>query len=261
MSARRGAAPGTEALLGPGHPLVEGRTGRGVSVAVVDSGVNPGHPHVKRIAGGIGFSDEAVAVPDVIDALGHGTAVVGAIQEKAPDAEIYVVKVFDRSLSTTVEALVRALEWAVARGVRLVNLSLGTANPESAPLLAAAAREAARAGTLVVSAREHGGRAWYPGSLPGVVGVLLDPGCPRAALRLQGEGREGVRAGAAGEPRPIPGVPPERNLRGVSFAVANATGVLARLLEGRPEVRGVGDLAALLRAPPGAARPAEPPAR
>jgi hypothetical protein len=35
---------------------------------------------------------------------------------------------------------------------------------------------------------------------------------------------------AAGYPRPIPGVPPERNLKGLSFAVANVTGVVARLL-------------------------------
>jgi hypothetical protein len=42
---------------------------------------------------------------------------------------------------------------------------------------------------------------------------------------------------ACAYPRPIPGVPPERNLNGISFAVANATGVLARLLEGEPDVR------------------------
>jgi hypothetical protein len=39
-----------------------------------------------------------------------------------------------------------------------------------------------------------------------------------------------LRLRASGYPRPIPGVPPERNLRGVSFAVANATGVIARFL-------------------------------
>ncbi|MDH3270300.1 MAG: hypothetical protein OEN56_03145, partial [Gemmatimonadota bacterium] len=35
-------------------------------------------------------------------------------------------------------------------------------------------------------------------------------------------------------PRPIPGVPPERNFNGISFAVANASGVVARLLQTRP---------------------------
>lgn len=37
-------------------------------------------------------------------------------------------------------------------------------------------------------------------------------------------------ARASGYPRPIPGVPPERNLKGISFAVANVTGVLARAM-------------------------------
>jgi hypothetical protein len=43
-----------------------------------------------------------------------------------------------------------------------------------------------------------------------------------------------LRLRAAGYPRPIPGVPPERNLKGVSFAVANATGAIARLLGEKP---------------------------
>lgn len=231
--------------IGPDHPLVRGRTGRGISVAVVDSGVNPGHPHVGRIAGGLGFGDDASYRPDLLDRLGHGTAVVAAIQEKAPDCDLYVVKVFDETLSTTVEALARALEWSAERGVRLVNLSLGTANPANAERLTEAVERARRAGTLVVSAREHAGRAWYPGSLPGALGVERDPDCPREALRLSG-GSGGAIARAAEHPRPIPGVPPERNLRGVSFAVANATGVLARLLEDRPEVTRVEDLVRLV---------------
>jgi hypothetical protein len=41
-----------------------------------------------------------------------------------------------------------------------------------------------------------------------------------------------IRARASGLPRPIPGVPPERNLQGTSFAVANTTGMLALALEG-----------------------------
>jgi hypothetical protein len=41
---------------------------------------------------------------------------------------------------------------------------------------------------------------------------------------------------ASGYPRPIPGVPPERNLRGQSFAVANATGILALLIESGPAI-------------------------
>ena len=78
------------------------RTGRGVRVAVIDSGVNATHPHVGEVAGGIAIDEQGVERADYLDRLGHGTAVTAAIREKAPDAELFAVKVFDRSLSTNV---------------------------------------------------------------------------------------------------------------------------------------------------------------
>jgi hypothetical protein len=53
---------------------------------------------------------------------------------------------------------------------------------------------------------------------------------PRDRCRLERLNARGAVFRAAGYPRPIPGVPPERNLKGLSFAVANVTGVVARLL-------------------------------
>ena len=60
-----------------------------------------------------------------------------------------------------------------------------------------------------------------------------------------------VRIRASGFPRPIPGVPPERNLRGQSFAVANATGLMALAIEGTC-LQSIADLTAALEhaAPP-----------
>jgi hypothetical protein len=57
-----------------------------------------------------------------------------------------------------------------------------------------------------------------------------------------------VSFAAAGFPRPIPGVPVERNLSGISFAVANVTGFLARLLEAHATIFDVAGLARTLRA-------------
>ena len=54
-----------------------------------------------------------------------------------------------------------------------------------------------------------------------------------------------VRLRASGYPRPIPGVPPERNLKGLSFAVANASGFLALAIEGQT-LGSLSDLASLL---------------
>ena len=215
------------------HPALSGRTGRGVTIAVIDSGVNVPHPHLPAVAGAVAFDLEGRTGGDTLDRLGHGTAVAAAIHEKAPDAEIWAVKVFDRVLATSVPALVAAIDWAAGSGIGLVNLSLGTPNAFRAAHLAETVRRAAACGTLVVSAAEHDGTVWYPGSLPGAVGVLVEPGCPRHAMRVEALPRGARRLRASPYPRPIPGVPPERNLNGISFAVANVTGLLALALEGR----------------------------
>jgi subtilisin family serine protease len=205
-------------------------------VAVVDSGVNVPHPHLPAVAGGVAFDLEGRQGHDYVDRLGHGTAAAAAIHEKAPDAELWAVKVFDRELATTVSTLVKAIDWASERGCRLVNLSLGTPNDFRAGELAPAIARAVARGTIVVSAFEHEGRRWYPGSLPGALGVVLDTSQPRETVAvIEINGTRVLRASPY--PRPIPGVPPERNLNGISFAVANATGVLARLLAERPSAR------------------------
>lgn len=216
-----------------------------VTVAVVDSGVNVPHPHLPAVAGGVAFHLGGEDGHDYVDRLGHGTAVAAAIHEKAPGADLYAVKVFHDRLATRVSALVRAIDWASERGVRLVNLSLGTPNAVRAAELAPAIARAVERGTIVVSALEHEGRRWYPGCLSGVVGVVLDAGHARDSVTPT------VVAGAAalrasGYPRPIPGVPPERNLNGISFAVANATGCLAAALTDRGDVRTAGDALRLL---------------
>jgi subtilisin family serine protease len=207
-------------------------TGRGVRIAVIDSGVHAAHPHVQGVAGGIGIDHAGLTHDDLVDRLGHGTAVAAVLREKAPAAEILAVKVFDRELSTTGDALVAALRWARNHDVRLVNLSLGTANPSHEAALRAEVRAADAAGVIVVAAGEQDGTRWLPGSLPGVVAVTLDMTLPRdvCEVAIADTGRVTIRA--SGYPRPIPGVPPERNLKGLSFAVANASGLLARVLEG-----------------------------
>jgi hypothetical protein len=218
-----------------------------VHVAVIDSGVNVPHPHLPSVADGIALDAEGGASGDVVDRLGHGTAAAAAIHEKAPDALLHVVKVFDRELATTVTTLVRAIDWATERGCRLVNLSLGTPNAFRATELAPAIERAVARGAIIVSACATDGRRWYPGSMGGVVGVVMDPDQPRDAVDvIEYEGMEVLRA--APWPRPVPGLPRERNLHGISFAVANASGVLANLLARAPEVRTARAARALLRA-------------
>jgi hypothetical protein len=209
-------------------------TGKGITVAVIDSGIQANHPHIGVPVRGIHL-DAQGEDNDVADRLGHGTAVAAAILEKAPAVELVAVRVFDRTLATNAAILAKAIERATEAGSRLINLSLGTANPGRTMVLENAIQTARAAGAIVVSAYELDGTFWLPGSLDGVVGVLLDRECPRDELRVE-KGRR-PRLMASGYPRPIPGVPPARNLQGISFAVANTTGFLARLLETRPDLR------------------------
>jgi hypothetical protein len=221
------------------------RTGRGVRVAVVDSGVHAEHPHVGGISGGVALDGNGDEAGDLVDRLGHGTAVAAAIREKAPDVELLVVKVFDRRLVTTGAALVGGIRWAASQGVHLINLSLGTTNLEHRGTLSAAIDEAARHGAVVVSAAPQPGAHWLPGALPGVVSVDVDWACPRDECHVTVGDDGAIRLRASGYPRPIPGVPIEQNLSGISFAVANASGYLARLLEGVPD-RGMPTLVRVL---------------
>jgi hypothetical protein len=185
-----------------------------MKVAIIDSGIHAEHPHVMRVAGGIAITADGVA-EDWYDRLGHGTAVAGAIREKAPDAELYAVKVFDRRLSANIEVLIRALEWCIGNRMDLINLSLGTANEAHRPRFEAVL---AAAPPVVCAAN------LLPGTLPGAIAVAPDESCTREQYRYA----DGVFY-ASPYPRSIPGVPVERNLHGASFAVANLTGFAALL--------------------------------
>ncbi|MBC7896602.1 MAG: S8 family serine peptidase [Cytophagaceae bacterium] len=226
--------------------------GAGLRIAIVDSGIAPGHPHVGSVEGGVSLVGENR--DDTSDRLGHGTAVAAAVREKLPAATLVPIRVLDAQLATSARILAEAITWAVNDGARLINLSLGTTNAVHMPLFESALALARERGALVVSASGDGLVCWYPGSLPGVVGVTADADCPRFAIAVR-QGALGPGLAASPWPRPIPGVVTERNLSGVSFAVANATGLLGRLLATRPDLQ---DAAAVLHAIQGASTDGPP---
>jgi subtilisin family serine protease len=221
-------------------PPFAGRSGHGVVVAVLDSGIHAEHPHIGGVAGGVSFIDDS---DDFVDRIGHGTAVAAAIHEKAPAASLLAVRIFDRHLATNADVLARAIEWAAERGAHLINLSLGTANAAHAERLTVAAEYARARGALIVSALEANGAPLFPGSLASVLGVVADWTCERDALVVESRSGAVSRLTASAYPRPIPGVPKEHNLAGVSFAVANASAFLARAIE-------AGSIAAVIRGAP-----------
>ena len=206
-------------------------TGRGVRIAVIDSGVHPDHPHIRAghiLPGMTIVSDGTTLAGDdaALDRLGHGTAVTAAIQEKAPDAEILPIRVFHDALRTSARVLAAAIELSLDRGADVINLSLGTVNPAHRALFARLVTRAAEQGALIVAAREANGAPCLPGALQDVLGVGLDRDVPRETWRVE----RGVLY-ALGYPRPIPGVPQRHNLYGISFATAQASGFAARACE------------------------------
>lgn len=206
------------------------RSGLGARIAVIDSGVNARHPHIVSLAGGISVLPGGIEEGSCSDVLGHGTAVMAAIQEKAPQAQYFAVKVFHSGLRTSTECLLTAIEWAIEQRMDVVNLSLGTRNLTQVARFEKVVANAAKNKVLLVAARDAESQPCLPGSLPGVFGVGLDWDIPRDLYRCE-DTPGGVVYITSGYPRSLPGLPRERNLHGISFAVANVTGFIARAWE------------------------------
>jgi subtilisin len=111
----------------------EGSEGEGVKVAVIDSGIEPGHPMVGRIDGSVAVeedpgSEEGYRTHEVppADPFGHGTACAGIIRSIAPKAELYSVRVFGERLTGKGITVVGGLRWALDNGMQVVNMSLSS---------------------------------------------------------------------------------------------------------------------------------------
>ncbi|MEM6916527.1 MAG: S8 family serine peptidase [Verrucomicrobiota bacterium] len=106
-------------------------TGRGVKVAVIDSGVEADHPRLENatIRDLVGF-EERNGIVEVVeenagDSFGHGTAVADIIHQEAPEAEIGSFRVIDaRSVSKT-HLICAGVREAMKRGYHVLNCSFG----------------------------------------------------------------------------------------------------------------------------------------
>jgi subtilisin family serine protease len=150
-------------------------TGRGVSIAVVDSGLAP-NPDAPRAAGGRNLLQDADPASWNVDDKGHGTHCSGIIAAPgnpggprgiAPNVSLYMLKVFPGGY---VSDLVEAIEWCVAQKIDLVNMSLGSDQPSA--VLGAALADANRRGiTILAAAGNNHAPVSFPASAPTVIGV------------------------------------------------------------------------------------------
>ncbi len=212
-------------------------TGRGVRVAIVDTGITPDHPHVGPVAGGFGVEGEAPefrCVADWRDRHGHGTACAGVVRWIAPDAEIFAVRVLDRHLGASAGALECALSRLAEMRIAIANLSMGGTRDAVSATLVRATRRLVAAGTLIAAAVRPDGSISWPADQPGVIAVGTDPALVGWEYR---EGnREGIDFVAPATPRPLPGCPPAANYSGPSFAAPRIAALAARVLEAQPSL-------------------------
>ena len=151
-------------------------TGRGIKVAVFDTGIDLNHNELS-VAGGISFVE---GVTSYNDDNGHGTAMAGIIAAGlngqgiagiAPDVELYSVKVLDKDGMGRYSYIIQGIEWAIANGINVISLSLGS--NQYSQILEEAINLAVENNILIVAAAGNGGanNIMYPAAYPQVICV------------------------------------------------------------------------------------------
>jgi subtilisin family serine protease len=157
-----------------------GSTGRGVRVAVVDSGVEGDHPAVGGMVRGgvvVEFDESAEDYfriePDEqpADFAGHGTACAGIIHSLAPEAELYSVRVLGRDMRGRAIQFAGGLDWAVNNGMHVANLSHSTSREAYYALFHEIADDAYFKSVVLVSAVNNIPAPSYPSLYSSVVSV------------------------------------------------------------------------------------------
>jgi len=155
---------------------LDGATGAGIRVCILDSGVDANHPQVGGINGAVAISigedGEPVATPDEEgDLCGHGTACAGIIRALAPECEIYSVRVLGAGYTGSGPVLLGGLRWAVEQGYDVVNMSLSTTKRQFAEVLHDLADTAYFNRTILVASAHNMPVESYPWRFASVISV------------------------------------------------------------------------------------------
>jgi subtilisin len=159
-----------------------GSGGAGVRVAVVDSGIEAGHPDLEGSVdtdGGVALSlDESghvvMAPGPHEDVFGHGTACAGIIHRLAPGAAITSVRVLGPGLMGKANVFLAGLGWAVERKFDVINLSLGTSRRDWATAFYEVCDRAYFQGCFVVTAANNTAQPSFPSLYASVASVACN---------------------------------------------------------------------------------------
>jgi subtilisin family serine protease len=217
------------------------RTGRGVSVAIIDSGIDLNH---QDLQGKVKESVEAqpdhkrivFETSDTGDSAGHGTACAGIIARIAPETEFYSIKVLGAGGLGDGQAFLAGLEYAIKKRYRLINLSLGTTKPQFFSPLHDLLDRAYQAGCIVVAAANNFPQPSFPSVFSSsVISVFKSAETDPFNFGFHyGEVIELTAPGVNVHTAWLGGG--YRNLTGNSFACPHIVGIIALLLEAYPDL-------------------------
>jgi subtilisin family serine protease len=244
-------------------------TGKGVRVAILDTGFDLSHPD---FVGRTIVTRSFVPGEDVQDGNGHGTHNVGiACGPRRPgqpprygiasDAEIYIGKVLSNRGTGADSRLLQGIEWAVANDCAVILLSAGSPTApgqQYSPIFETAAKNALALGSLIIASAgtdsqrpERISPVAHPANCPSIIAVgTVDPDLAIATDSNGGGESESSQIDIVAPGVNIPSTWPSpalyREFNGSSAAAAHVAGIAALLAEANPNARGV-QLAALLR--------------
>jgi subtilisin family serine protease len=217
-----------------------GATGVGVTVAVVDSGVDSAHPRVGGVAdGAIVTYDPSLPSPVQIeekahaDLFGHGTACAGIIRELAPDCQLLSVRVLGKRLTGKTPCIAAGVRWALNHGARVINLSLSTPRLDQAPVWHQLADECYFRQAVLVCAANNLPGPTYPAQFASVISVACHPGKDPKDLAYNPDppvefGARGIDVEVAWARGAV------ITATGNSFAAAHVSGLVALILQLHP---------------------------
>jgi subtilisin len=155
---------------------LEGATGAGVRVCVLDSGIEAGHPLVGGVQASYVVSvdedgGEHVEEDDAGDVVGHGTACAGIVRSLAPEAELVSVRVIGAGYKGSGKVLLAGLRFAIEQGYDVINMSLSTTKRDFASILHELADSAYFRRTVLVASAHNMAVESYPWRFSSVISV------------------------------------------------------------------------------------------